>query len=57
MQALGRLAEAEACQRENVAILRRLVEERKREELASLLHIGPQLFHQLRRSRKRPSFP
>jgi tetratricopeptide (TPR) repeat protein len=33
--ALGRLAEAEACQRENLAIRRRLVEQEGRAELAN----------------------
>ena len=34
---LGRLPEAEACQRESVAIIRRLVEEEKRADLADIL--------------------
>jgi hypothetical protein len=37
LEGLNRLAEAEACQRENVAILRRLVEQEGRTELADRL--------------------
>jgi tetratricopeptide (TPR) repeat protein len=53
LQALGRLAEAEACQRENVAICRRLVEQEGRAELANglaiaLAHLGRVLRDQRR---------